>query len=400
MGLKNLFKRVKLTPVGDTLNGNFQLMTGTAQRSITVMSDQDPGLRSRLRRFELGRIVLEVLAEALPDELFRWTKDGEFVDLSSDEPADPAAREAEHEKFWTTHEGLASEVEFHNRLNYVVGELTRAYQQLDLAVLQNRVQRLLWLEQVLDTESMVAVYETAYVLGCLPVAHLCSDYFMFEPGYMIVQSCMDVLHAKRDRRAGTGAPPRPDSEAWYRVHEILAVLKWKGPEADRDRLLTVEELVESYLGVERRCLDFIASHPVPDHERHQKVKNDLGWCLLQVIKAAMRFQPQQARELIAHFNAIHGPVLEAQPGHFLRFASTQRVDPWYWDFELFKACTSGPVSDDEANLCYQWRLDAMRRQERQDDVLRSFRLGAKNELEIWISQVRQDALPVEVRRAS
>lgn len=367
-----------------------------------AMSDKDPGLRSRMARFELGRIVLDVLAEALPDELFRWTKDGDFVDLSPSQQLDSRLRTAEHEAFWSTHEGLASEVEFHNRLNFVIGELTRAYQQLDLATLQSRIERLLWLEPVLDNEGMISVYETAYVLGCLPVAHLCSDYFMFDPGYMIIEASIEVLEAKRARRAAIGAQARPDSEAWYRVFEILAVHKWKGHDNDRNRLQSVETLVTSFLEVEKRCLDYVASHPVPDAERHSKVKNDLGWVLLQVVKAALRHSHELGRELVSHFNTVHGQILELEVGHFMRFASTQRVDPWYWDFELFKACTYGPVSDDEANLCYQWRLDSMRRNERRDEVLRSFRLGAKNELEIWTSQVQPDEpLPSkEAKRAS
>jgi hypothetical protein len=370
--------------------------------TAVAMSDQDPGLRSRMARFELGRVILEVLAEALPDELFRWTKDGDYRESGPSMAGDAMLREAEHEAFWTTHEGLASEVEFHNRLNFVVAELTKAYQQLDLATLQNRIERLLWLESVLDSEGMISVYETTYVLGCLPVAHLCSDYFMFDPGYMIIEGCIEVPEAKRARRAATGAPARPDSEAWYRIYEILAVHKWKGPESERNRLMSVEELTASFLSVEKRCLDYVASHPVPDLERHERVKNHLGWALLQVVKAAFRSSAELGRELVAHFNMVHGPILELEVGHFMRFASTQRVHPWYWDFELFKACTTGPVSDDEANLCYQWRLDAMRRKERQDELLRSFRLGAKNELEIWTTQVQPTTqlTLMEAKRAS
>lgn len=354
-----------------------------------AMSDQDPGMRSRMARFELGRVVLDILAETLPDELFRWTEDGDFVDFSSGRTQMSAMPAAEHEAYWTTHEGLASEVEFNSRLVHVVGELTRAYQQLDLATLQNRIERLLWLEPVLDSEGMIAVYETAYVMGCLPVAHLCSDYFMFDPGYMIIESCIEVLEAKRERRARTGAPARPDSEAWCRIYEILAVQKWKGPESERKRLMSIEELTSRFLAVEKRCLDYVANHPVADARKHERVKYQLGWALLQVVKAAFRVSQDLGRELVAHFNMVHGSILELEPGHFLRFASTQRVDPWYWDFELFKASTSGPVSDDEANLCYQWRLDAMRRKERQDELLRGFRLGAKNELEIWTSGMPQ-----------
>jgi hypothetical protein len=361
----------------------------------------DPSMRSRMLRCELGRVVLGILAENLPDELFQWNSEGEFIEFRGREDCARTLQDAEHDAYWNTHEGLASEVEFNSRLVHVVGELTRAYQQLDLALLQNRFERMLWVDSELDSENMISAYETLLVLGSLPVAHLCSDYFLFDPGYMVADACMQVLNAKRDRRAAIGAQPRPDSEAWYRVYEILAVLKWKGSEADADRLLTIEDLVSGYLNVENRCLDYVASHPVPDSERHTKVKNDLGWVLLQVTKAAMRTRPELGRELVAHFNSIHGPILELEVGHFMRYASTQRVDPWYWDFELFKACTGGPVSDDEATLCYQWRLDAMRRHERKDDILRSFRLGAKNELEIWTTYSQSEPTQgKEARRAS
>jgi hypothetical protein len=367
-----------------------------------AMSDQDPGVRARMARFELGRVVMDVLAEALPNELFHWTKDGEYVDFSSTvDFKNNEAQEAEHEVFWSSHEGLTSEVEFHNRLKFVALELARSYNQLDLAAAQNWLERLLWLEPVIDNESMLSLYESLFVLGSLPVANLCSDYFIFDPGYMIVEASVEVLNAKRKRRAALDAVPKPDSEAWYRIYETLAVLKWKGTDADKNRIMGIDELVSSYLAVEKRCLDYLASHPAPDPAKNDKVRTELGWVLLQILKASMRHLPHISKELISHFNSIHGSVLEHEPGHFLRYASTQRVDPWYWDFELFKMCTESPVTDDEASLCYQWGVDAMRRRERHDENLRSFRLGAKNQLEILVSSPRTDAaIRKEVVRAS
>jgi hypothetical protein len=375
---------------------------GSVRPRALALSQNDPGVRSQMARFELGRVVMDVLAESLPNELFNWTKDGEYVDFSSNEPhLSSEERELENEAFWTSHDGLTSEVIFHDRLKFLAAELARAYNQLDLGHVQKLIERMLWLEPVMDNENMLALYETLYVLDCLPVANLCSDYFIFDPGYMIVEASMEVLNAKRARRAAAGAFARPDSEAWYRVYEMLAILKWRGPEADKNRLMSVENLVDSYLSVERRCLDYLASHPAPDQVRNDKVRHELGWCLLQVTKAAMRHQPQLTKELIGHFNSLHGPILEREPGHFLRFASTQRIDPWYWDFELFKMCLERPVTDDEASLCYQWGVDAMRQKVRQDENLRSFRLGAKNQLEILVSTLRQDS-PAhrEVSRAS
>jgi hypothetical protein len=254
------------------------------------------------------------------------------------------------------------------------------------------MRRLLAAEDFMLTEPFLSIFETGMVNAFIFVGHACADRVLLDAGYSLVQRCQELLNAKRERRDALSLPVRPDSECWYRTFGLLAELKWKGPAALRDRLMTPEHLIDEFNAVEQRCLSYLIEHPSQDASRDEKVKAGLGWYGLQVVKMAMTWCPKHKSEMIERFNEIHGDILRLETGHFMLHRSDNASNPWYWDFELFKWCVSGPATPDEAELCSQWRLDAARTSGMPADFLLAFRNASDRELPFLLTmQARQQA---------
>ncbi len=289
------------------------------------------------------------------------------------------------EAYWLTNEGLTSERIFHRKLYFLVKALVVAYQESDIDAMCDVVRRLLYVDDYINDEPLQSIYVTGLVHGLLVIARACIDYFQVEDSYTVVEHCAHLLEAKRERRQALRLSLRPDSECWYRLYELLAELKWKGPHADRNHFISPDQLIIDFQAVEDRCLDYIQSNPSSDSSRNQRVLTGLGWAGLQTIKMASLWCQDRLPELIQRFNEIHKVVLSEEVGHFQRPNPGNRNIPWYWDFELFKWCVHGPAAPEEALLCHQWRLDAVRSKRNPDVCLNAFELASNRELEYLLN---------------
>jgi hypothetical protein len=299
-------------------------------------------------------------------------------------------------RFWLSYEGLSSESFFRRKLFSVVLEISTAYNADDLERMERALERIIWVEPLVQSEPYLSIYETGLVLATIPIALTAASRFDFDRGYRIAQYCREVLIGKRNRREEMGLSYRADSECWYRLYNLLAELKWKGPADMRDRITSPENLICDYLKIERRCMQYMETSPSDNPDRDQNVLEALGWCGLQIIKMSARWCPQHVNVLIDGFNRTHGSVLTPEIGHFLEFRPLDAQNPWYWDFELYKWCVQGPGTPEEATLCNQWRLDATRNFAPKTDISR-FLEGCERELAFFLGARGPGGTPREVQ---
>lgn len=289
----------------------------------------------------------------------------------------------DNRRYWLSYEGLTSEAYFWQRLVALFNDSWEAQQAGDVERMQVNMERISWVEPMVRTEPYTSMYETGLVMATLPLAYVAAGAFQLGKAYDIAQRCRSLLISKRNRRREMGLSYRPDSEAWYRLYSVLAEMKWKGSSDMRNSVTTPENLVCDYLKIERRCLQFLDGSPGITSVQSRAILFNLGCCGLNVIKMAMRWCPQHVKVLIEDFNETHGQVLAREPGHFVDSKPIDPRNPWYWDFELYKWCTLGPATRDEATLCYQWRTDSLR-SSGQLVNLNAFSSGAARELEFLL----------------
>jgi hypothetical protein len=299
--------------------------------------------------------------------------------LASDTAGSPYCQT--DEDFWLASEGTTSERQFGNKLLHLAGVVQRSYEQNDLDGMCDAVRRLLWVRDLIEGEPFVSVYTSGLVLSLLHVGHACADGYLLDEGYTIVRRCIELLGAKRRYRETFSMSPRADSECWYRVYELLAELKWKGGEEHLNDVMLTDQLFAEYESVERRCLDYMRQNPSSDPTRDRRVKEALGWCRLQMIKMGLRWFPDGVPEMIDRFNKIHGTRFTAEAGDFLAGRTADSKNPWFWDLELFKWCLRGPATPDEAFMCHQWRLDAMRAKRLDRYGLEAYEVATLRELQ-------------------
>jgi hypothetical protein len=292
-------------------------------------------------------------------------------------------------QYWLSYEGLSSEAYFRQRLFALVNDSRAAYNSGDIARMEKNLERIAWVEPLVQAEPLLSFYETGLVMATLPLADWARDTLDIETAYNLAARCREVLIGKRNRRREMGLGYRPDSECWYKLYSLLANLKWKGLDEHRNRVVTPENLVCDYLKIERRCLKYLDGLPLNDRKENESVYDGLGWCGVQVIKMAARWCPQHVSVLIEDFNNTHGDLLRRQAGHFLDNTPTNARNPWYWDFELYKWCMFGPGTPDEAMLCHQWRLDSTRAVYSARVDLQGVFMGLNNELEFLLNPANQ-----------
>lgn len=360
---------------------DFAFAPGTLEGNLGTHEDHLPELiRARSARTSLITETLMVLGR-LQDVLAEATPEGCSVGTITGTDSASSPLSQTDEEYWQGNEGLTCERQFHTKLYYLVNMLGAAYQQSDIDGMCDAVRRMLWVDERVVDEPLQSIYVTGLVLGLLNVAHACSDHYMIADGYVIAEHCAELLKAKRERRAAAGLFQKPDSECWYTLYGLVAELKWKGIENDRARLLSPEQIIAEFESVEKRSLDYLAANPSADPSRNKRIKRNLAWNRLQLIKMAFRWLPEKVDPLISRFNEIHNSGLSPEVGHFQRPQPGHRDDPWYWDLELFKWCAKGPASVDEALLCHQWRLDAMRSRRTPDGSLAAYERSTVREVE-------------------
>jgi hypothetical protein len=295
------------------------------------------------------------------------------------------------EEYWCANEGLTSERRFHERIIYVVKLIRAAYTQNDPDGMSDALRRLFWVDNYIKLEPFASEYDSGLTLGLLHLGTACADRYMIGDGYNIGECCVSFLESKRERRADLELPPRPDSECWYRLYALLAALKWKGPAEELNRLMTPTELIMEFDRVEQRCLDYLERTPSSDLRRNASVRESLAWCRMEIIKMAMLWCHELTEHTIFRFNQVHSTNLTSEPGLFMRQSPSGKEDPWYWDLELFKWCTCGPASLEEALICHHWRLVATRARLPRGSNIEAYELATSSELNRLLHRAGKEA---------
>src|SRR5205823_4755673 len=120
----------------------------------------------------------------------------------------------------------------------------------DMARIERDLRRLAWVEPHVQHEPLLSYYESALANSSVAVAFWASGVFELDRGFSVAQRCYNVLIGKRNRRKAMNLPARPDSEAWSRLYTVLAELKWKGGNEQRNLVTSPDNLVCDYLKVE------------------------------------------------------------------------------------------------------------------------------------------------------
>lgn len=287
-------------------------------------------------------------------------------------------------EFWTGNEGLSSELRFQNRLALSAAEVHFAYKNNQIADMRSAFQRLIWPIEHLIEEPLLSIFDSAITQSAFYASQALSDRFLLDACYLVCENSCDVLTDKRVRRNLLSLPYRPDSESWLRLFISLASLKWKGTDKQRDLVFSVEDIVSAYCRTASTMLINLEQIPSQQRDRNRLAQELIGWCGLEVLKMCLRWSPLNTNDLITYLNTILGEIFSPQPGHFMRGRFPREHAKLYWDFELFKWCVTGPGTQDEALLCYQWRLDSVRAGNTDNEEYSAFILGAQRELEFLL----------------
>lgn len=208
-------------------------------------------------------------------------------------------------------------------------------------------------------EPLRTQYEHGLMLITLSVAGTHSAMGSFDTMYELLSQILELLSSQEVRRARLGLQRLGNSEIKYHIYGELAAAKWRGPESDRDRLLSVEEVAKSFIAVADHVLSYIAAHPDYDDGRMVEALEMLG---LDV--AAMIFcwqhkrHSEQVQQIVDWFNASLGESLSAEPNHLLEHEPVSNT--WhYWTFELIKLYFCGTLTRDLLEKCHAKRLDVV-----------------------------------------
>jgi hypothetical protein len=311
--------------------------------------------------------------------LATWLGELELGRPVQEEPSNPSSD-------WSDQDLLVSELRFHNQMALIVNHIHDAYATTRFSALGELYRRFEIPSRQVTAEPYSSLLDTSLAVACAYLASACADAFLIEEAYQLVEDGIALLHAKRARRERLSLPERRDSLAWLRLHLVLAQLKWKGDAGSIERILSPTALVAAFrqhLAYIKDCVQKQAGAP---SQQPKELENLLGWFGVNAIKMALRWVPADYRRLIEEFNAHYGPVLAPEAGAFTTAPAPQHHAAWFWDLELFKWYLAGPGTEDEALLCYQWRLDSLRATGSDHYVSCAFVTSAEAELEFLAHQ--------------
>jgi len=164
----------------------------------------------------------------------------------------------------------------------------------------------------------------------------------------------DVRQLGRDvQQRSEGA--RRHSEALWVTARVLADVKWQEPEGGRDRLLTPEQLIEEYRGIERHVHGELPRYSA---ERRQGIVESLAWTSLAVVKMATRWlSTPEVAKLVSHCGLTYGAALRCDVGH-CRYGDAPPPGhaTFYWDYEICKLWLAGDLTIEDLDHCHRERV--------------------------------------------
>lgn len=229
-------------------------------------------------------------------------------------------------------------------------------------------------------EDAATTYDTHLAYVGTRIAQCCNDRMKFELAYRVCEEVQSVLVAKRLRQRLGGRSAAPDSQAWIALLSVVAELKWKGPQKDLNRVMSVMELWLTYQQIVQHCIVELAGAAGRPKERLERLKDALSWCGLAVIKMVSIQMPEALDAAIKDYRQTFNVQLAEKPRDFQRGKPSGLSDPRYWDYELFKLAREPNPPQEDLLYCYQWRLDALRSGHRDDSQFKSYKEGARLEL--------------------
>ncbi|MCB1221091.1 MAG: hypothetical protein H7A35_07350 [Planctomycetales bacterium] len=245
------------------------------------------------------------------------------------------------DRFWLSGGGLDTPFLYLRRARLVLSQLSLAYASGDSQQMESWRQVVEYSEQLLPdderAEQFRSAWDSMHGLALLSQALAAMDEKQSNAAYGGLERVRDIMRQRSERRSRAGMEMLDDMELELAFLRTATVVKWRGEEADRDRLLSISQLRSA-----------LADDLLPRMRRHFSVRPpqepyidsaimDLvnwGWILL--LRLLLRFDQQAAAEELDAFNAQHADFLTLKPGFFRSGISEEGTSPFFWDLEIAK----------------------------------------------------------------
>jgi hypothetical protein len=132
---------------------------------------------------------------------------------------------------------------------------------------------------------------------------------------------------------------------------ILAECKWQDVSANRDLLLSPEDLYLEF----RLLFTNVVDNLMDNQDRGQALKNTAYFLLnteFALLRLATRFHPEMVPELVAQFNERYGGCLQPELWHFRDNPTSRGETANYWHYEIAKLYIAGELTTGLLDFCY------------------------------------------------
>lgn len=262
-------------------------------------------------------------------------------------------------RYWKDSE-LRGAKPFRQAMLLLIARADLAYRRNSRVELEAIVTALEAAEPYASSEQMRAIYLHGFCIINLLVALAFADSGQHEEVYEIAAGVKQLLDDNDKYRKRHGLPRRDYSEIRYLMYNTLASAKWQGNDADRDTVMSPEELCEEWPKVYHRAMANANQRYGDDAARIADVHEALGWSGLQVIKCATRYCPHAVPRLIASFNQWYSPVLAMAEGNWKTKKPMAPHSVWFWDYELCKSFLASKLTKEALDELYARKEEARR----------------------------------------
>jgi hypothetical protein len=223
-----------------------------------------------------------------------------------------------------------------------------------------------------DEDPQLSTLETVTAQCILQLAESYLDVLDFDSCLELCADVKDIADCKAERYIASGRKPRPDSMVWCRLVSILADAKWKGRRDYKDQVCTLDEMARIYERAEINVRAGLAQFLRSEKTSRSQLRL-LSLCGMQLVRAFMRWQPQEVVRLKTLVTELHGSILRDPEHHF------------YWCLRLCALYISGCTSRQKYVECYSEARAAYVNKLNPQSDLRAYDASCSNELEYLLS---------------
>ncbi|MCB1217750.1 hypothetical protein KDL44_10170 [bacterium] len=267
------------------------------------------------------------------------------------------------DRFWLSGGGLETPFLYLRRARMVLSQLSAAY------AAGNRQQMESW-RQVIDysarllpagehEEQFRSAADSMHCLALLDLALASIDERQDNAAYAGLERVQELMRRRSERRREAGLEALDDMELELAFLRTACIVKWRGSDEDRDRLLDLPQLVSA-----------LAADLLPRLRRHYSMRppqepyvdsaiSDLAnWSWVLLIRLLLRFDQPLALRQIDEFNAHHADFLTMRQGFFRSGISDEGTSAWFWDIEIAKLWLPGELTRGDLEQLAERRLRA------------------------------------------